>query len=390
MEDRLFKIRISPENINGDLVPVRYTLNEYSEVLPFDPCCQITGDTVTGITTGITFTYTSMTELLSGGTEGKSLLNLTIPIFLSENIVDIGYYNVFDGLISQKDTLLNFLFSADTINPYRYYFFNTSDIEFKKFLEFCDYQISWGDGTPIQVVTSVSPNYYYHDYVQDGEYEIVMSGMSPWGYNVIKKTVYVPFDNVTIDNPSGEVFFVPSGGNWLETPISYNYIFSGDSYCENNSPCCDFITVPFLVTGYTFSRVNDLEVYGKKVDLALGKFKPGVTVTGPNGSEGVWWGPSPDGLYTAYTINNINYYDYVDGSTVFVVESSGCTSDLICSAITKNEVLMNVISEIEVQSNVFAERGKNTALEYIQRLGEVRNMGQLDSYGYGFFNVIKI
>jgi hypothetical protein len=49
MEDRLFKIRISPENIKGDLVPVRYILNEYSEVLPFDPCCQITGDTVTGI-----------------------------------------------------------------------------------------------------------------------------------------------------------------------------------------------------------------------------------------------------------------------------------------------------------------------------------------------------
>ena len=31
MEDRLFKIRISPENIKGDLVPVRYILNEYSE-----------------------------------------------------------------------------------------------------------------------------------------------------------------------------------------------------------------------------------------------------------------------------------------------------------------------------------------------------------------------
>jgi hypothetical protein len=56
----------------------------------------------------------------------------------------------------------------------------------------------------------------------------------------------------------------------------------------------------------------------------------------------------------------------------------------------KNEVLLNVISEPEVQSNVFIERGKNSALEYVERLGEVNNMGSLMDYGYRFFNVIKI
>jgi hypothetical protein len=70
--------------------------------------------------------------------------------------------------------------------------------------------------------------------------------------------------------------------------------------------------------------------------------------------------------------------------------SSGMTPDMmVCSAITKNEVLLNVIDEPEVQTNVYVERGKNSALERIQRLGEVDNVGDLEKYGYKFFNVIK-
>ena len=38
-------------------------------------------------------------------------------------------------------------------------------------------------------------------------------------------------------------------------------------------------------------------------------------------------------------------------------------------------------------NNVFIERGKNSALERIQRLGEVDNVGDLEKYGYKFFNV---
>jgi hypothetical protein len=63
---------------------------------------------------------------------------------------------------------------------------------------------------------------------------------------------------------------------------------------------------------------------------------------------------------------------------------------IICTAITKNEVLLNVIDEAEVQSDVFIERGKQSGLESIIRLGEVDNVGDLLKYGYGFFNVIEI
>jgi hypothetical protein len=84
----------------------------------------------------------------------------------------------------------------------------------------------------------------------------------------------------------------------------------------------------------------------------------------------------------------MDYYDYEDGTTIFVL--SGVTPiDVVCSAITKQEFLLNVVDEPEIQSAVLVERGKNSALERFMRLGEVDNVGDLTKYGYGFFNVIK-
>ena len=80
----------------------------------------------------------------------------------------------------------------------------------------------------------------------------------------------------------------------------------------------------------------------------------------------------------------------MDGTTIFIVSSSGYTSDnIILSAITKNEALLNVIDEAEILSSVFVERGKNSAYESVQRLGEVDTLGDLQKYGYGFFNIEK-
>jgi hypothetical protein len=60
---------------------------------------------------------------------------------------------------------------------------------------------------------------------------------------------------------------------------------------------------------------------------------------------------------------------------------------MILSAITKNESYLNINDQPEVQTNVYVDRGKLTALEYIERLGEVDNLGDLVKYGYGFFKV---
>jgi hypothetical protein len=393
MDSRWYYIKISPEVIKNDLFVVDY--NQGNETLfPDEFCCNETTTTTTVPVTGYTYVYSSMTDILSGGTNGNSLLTgLTVPIMLTETTVDIGYYSVFDGFVLQKDTMTNFLFSGDPFNPYVVYFYNTSEIELKKYLAFSTYSIDWGDGT-IESVPNTAPTSYSHSYVQDGTYTITMTGASPWGVNVIKKEIQIPVTLLPIPNPNGTAYFIPAGGSWSGTPLMYDYLFTGDSFCDVNlQSSFNFTTVPFLVTGYTNSYVTDLEQWGSKFDPTrfAGKYKIGVQVTGASESVGTFWGPSIDGLYTAYTINDIDYYDYNDGTTLFMVQSSGFTPDwLVCSAITKNEVLLNVIDEAEIQSNVFIERGKNSAYERIQRLGEVDNVGDLEKYGYKFFNIINI
>jgi len=392
MDNRNYYIKISPEVIQNDIFKVNI-YSPFTEDVEIPFCCDIYTQQVTKYITGHTYVYSSMTEILSGGTNGNSILTgLTVPIMLTENTVDIGYYSVFDGMVLQQETMTNFLFSATTTFPNVYYFYNTSDTEFKKYLQFSNYYVDWGDGTPIQTITTNAPNYYQHTYSTTGEFTISMSGMSPWGSNIVQKTVEVPFTNIIITNPKGTAYFTPAGGSWSGTMFNYDYIFSGDASCDAQiMDITNFTTVPFIITGYTKSSVSDLEVYGSKNILFGGKYKIGVQITGTSGNIGTYWGPHPTEPYTAYTINGMNYYDYSDNTTIFAVESSGLTEDmLICSAITKNEVLLNVIDEAEVQTNVFIERGKLSALERIERLGEIDNIGDLEKYGYEFFNIIKI
>jgi hypothetical protein len=337
-----------------------------------------------------------MTEILSGGTNTKNyskvthqygtslLTGLTIPILLTETTIDVGYYSVFDGMVLQQDTMLNFVFSGNSSFPKRCYFYNTSDFEFKKYLEFSEYSIDWGDGSVSAITPTTSS--FYHDYDSLTGYTITLSGMSPWGTNIIKKTVNTPFTGTTILNPKGTAHFQPAGGNWSNTLLSYDYIFSGDATCDATLNDINLFNpinnIPFIITGYTTSSLSDLKQYGANL------YKPGTQVTGNTGMVGTYSGVSSDGLYTAYTINDIDYYDWSDGTTIFVVKSSGLTSDMVvCEPIVKNELLLGIIDEAEVQSNIFIERGKNSALERVERLGEVDNVGDLVKYGYKFFNV---
>ena len=255
MEDRTYHIRISPENLRKDLVLGNFALGSTTPIVD-DECCSITTTTTTVRFSGYSFYYPPLQDILSGGTNGSSLLTgLTIPVLLTQNTVDFGYYSVFDGMILQQDVITNFIFSGTPTNPFRFYLTNTSATLSKKFLEFSTYTIDWGDGTPTQSVPSVLGNFYFHDYpsTQTG-YTITMSGNSPWGLNVVKKQVSLPIQTPTIPNPNGTAFFTPQGGSWSGTLFSYDYLFSGDSSCEFSIDSYDdFTSVPFLVTGYTKS-----------------------------------------------------------------------------------------------------------------------------------------
>lgn len=359
MEQDYYKFKVSPENVISDLSTVDYR----------------------GTPVGV---YSAMTQVVSSGPGGSSLMTqLSVPILLRQSAVDVGYYSPFDGAVLQKNVVSNFIFSATTGSPYTYYVYNTSD-EFQKFLELSSYTIDWGDNSPKELINTFTPNFLSHTYAsQQKEYKITMEQTTPWGKNIIKKTIYTPYQDVKINNPNGECFFAPSYGNWIGTPVSYNYIFSGDAVNEVLPQTSqEYVTVPFTVSGLSKSRITELAQYGPR------RYQVGVPVI----SNGQIWGAIfvTASTYTGYTIQGVDYYDYSDGTTIFFENSSGfTTNNLTAVPITKDEVLLKVMDEPQISTNVFVERGKNSAYERIQRLGEVDNLGDMINYGYGFFNVVN-
>jgi hypothetical protein len=187
MVEQKYYFKISPENIKGDLITVNYT-GGTDYIYDVDPCCPITAITENTLT-GSTGVYTGMTYVLSGASGGTSILTgLTIPILLTQTGVDYGYYSVFDGAILQKEVITNFMFSATTGSPYTYYFYNTSDLELKKFLELTTFKVDWGDGTTIQTITGTAP--LSHNYpLGSNQYTITMTATSPWGISQVSKTI---------------------------------------------------------------------------------------------------------------------------------------------------------------------------------------------------------
>lgn len=369
MTQDFYKITISPENVKSNLSTINYS----------------------GITVGV---YSGMTKMVSSGVDGSSLLTgLTINILLKQNANDSGYYSTFDGAVLQKDVVNNFIFSATTDSPYTYSIYNTSD-QTQKFLELSTYTVDWGDGSPKEIITSFSPNSVSHLYPEDDRtYTITLEQTNVWGNTRISKKINTPYSDVISNNPKGTAYFTPAGGSWSNTPLSYDYIFSGDEITQVSRQTSDnYTSVPFTVSGFTESRLNELKLYGTQPSLPplySENFQVGVPVI----QNGQIWGSitnAETNVFTAYTIQNVTYYDYENGGTIFFEQSSGLTeNNLVGEPITKNEILLKVIDQPQIRSDIFVERGNNSAYERILRLDEVDSLGDLINYGYGFFNVVN-
>jgi hypothetical protein len=310
--------------------------------------------------------YSQISKVLTGETY------INVPIFLTQSYIDIGYYSEFDGAILQKETVLNFTFSGRT--EYEFCVNNTSLKN--NYTKNSEYIIDWGDDT---IETFIGDN-MCHTYNSDNIYNITLKQVNNFGTNIVTKSIKTPFDSTKIsDNPKGKFEFIPSGGPWKDTPIDYEYIFDGDShfdidyYTENQS---------VSLSGFTKSKLNELSNYG------VNKYKVGKPIYIGKVLLGQIDNITTE--FTAYTINDISYIDYKNSVSVFIVDVSGLTKNTtILSGITKNDVLMKSVSNVQIFSNVFIERGKISGYEKVLRLGEVKNIEELENYGYGFFNLVN-
>lgn len=379
MESQYIKIRISPEVLSSDIVQETYSGNTFG-------------------------VYSGMSEILSGGTFGQSLLTgLTIPIYMEQDTIDLGYYSTFDGDVLQIDVVNNFTLNVlgrggDLLSQHRINIRNTSDL-FASYNQLATYTVNWGDGSPNEPIPIEAQ--LFHQYPIDNKtYEVVINQVGPWGTITVRKKITLPaFDGNFPINPEGEVYFTPNIGSWTATPINYKYLFTGDTSTDKTKYLSEDYTTPYpyVVSGVTKSRIRELKTYGL-VPFVTGK------VIRKNSQD---WGyitnlsgydPSLNLFFSAYTIQGTNLIDYADGTTIFVTPSSGFTfdsysnmgngyADNVAPAIVKEELLLKISSQAEVQSNIFIERGKDSPYERVRRLGEVDSIGGLLRYGYGYFKL---
>lgn len=340
--------------------------------IPVEPV-NVTSIIPIGISVNLTITQPNTSQLI----------DLSVPILLKQDYEDLGYYSPFDGLISQLSEEVNFVFTANTESPFDVLIYNTS-ISGKTYLQNSTFIVNWGDGSPTENVEVVVPESLIHTYTDIGittGYTISFTGYTSIGSYVIKKNITLPYSLAPITNPFGTVEFQPGNFSWASTPTSQNFIATYDS--ENtvaDQVSSNFVSVPFIVSGFTESRLEELKIYGPN------PYVTNLTINLADGTTGVVTSQTPE--YTAYTINDQSYLDFSAGTSVFVVQSYGLTDNtLTATSITKLEYLMNVIDQPIIQSNVFIERGKISGMENFRRIGEINNTGSLSTYGYKFFDV---
>lgn len=377
MESEKLSFKISPEVLSTDIFGLVYTAQTTYD-LPANGV-PTSSTPFTSITQNFSL-YSGMTQILSGGTNGNSLLTgLTIPVLLTQTYNDIGYYSEFDGLICQKDIITNFLYSGDNpSNLFSVKLYNTSGDFTTSYLDFTTFIVDWGDGSTHQQLSTTNIG---HIYQTPGNYTITMSGSNPWGLTTISKPITIPLLNVTTPNPNGTIYFTPQGGSWTNTQLSLDYILPLDANQSlQYQSSSNWTTTPFIVSGFTKSKVNDLRRYGTE------PFTVGYLFTKNNQFYGKI--DYIDNDITGYTIENISYYDLPDGKTFYVTDSYGLKpNDFDSSLITKNEQLLDFVMAPQVQTDIYVERGKYSANESLTRLGEVDNIGDLERYGYGFFKI---
>tara|TARA_R110001583_G_scaffold79358_2_gene214352 strand:- start:6035 stop:7663 length:1629 start_codon:yes stop_codon:yes gene_type:complete len=247
------------------------------------------------------------------------LTGYTLPILLTQDFNDIGVYTPWDGLIVQRDVINNFVYTGynQTICV-----FNTSELELKRFLNFADYRVDWGDGSPPDYLNSSQTN-VCHNYLTPNPTgnTVTLSQTNPWGTTRMKKIIKTPYyENPIIPNVFGAVTFAPPN---LGDPIGcdfilQNYIFSGDSNPDvYDHLSLRYVDTPFPVTGYSeSSQLQLFAQYGANYLPTIGN-----QITLPDDSVGTVTEVNDD--YTAYTINYVNYIDYGGGSTYFEAMSFG-------------------------------------------------------------------
>jgi hypothetical protein len=157
-----------------------------------------------------------------------------------------------------------------------------------------------------------------------------------------------------------------------------------------------------VLTGVTDSKIEDVRSYNKDVPFIVGldinteqySNYVGDIIDGVNqicdiNTPKIYVFDTKNDLFigTEQQETGIQYKDFDDSTTFRFISEGWNQTNTSLSALTKEEFLLGIISRPEVENDVFIDRGVVPVLDYHLRLSEIRNLGQLQQYGNGYYNI---
>jgi hypothetical protein len=270
-----------------------------------------------------------------------------IPISLENDIDDLGFMSEFDGNIIEYNNVYNFSYIVNN-KKITLYISGKYELLLKQ-----NFIIDWGDNNESELIFDITDNNLYsieHTYINSSNYTISVKFITPWNKDIISKSIIIPND-ITIPNQLGTISGIKIPYTDIEN-VSQNYLNDLDNKDIN------YTGVTYMVV--TQSRINEKKLYGNN------KYKD-ITLYNDN-----------DIIYTGYTIDNIEYRDYIDGFTIMVVKTNEFTrEEILEKALTRNEMFLGFIDEPTVYSDIFVERGKNSISELNNKISQINNLGNL-------------
>lgn len=291
-------------------------------------------------------------------------LTFNLPVFLEDYGEQMGVMVGFDGNITQLEETSNFTYSGNSNTVTIYNTVNTNRLSF---LVDSVFTIYWGDGSssilPMTGINDVDISKISHTYASGGEKTITVTIESPWTVTELSKIIVLPFvSSFGFPTDLGELTFtVP----YSEPPITADQVYLQD-YRALTGKTADAV-IGFQGVGK--SRVDEFKLYG------TGNTYSGITIVSG---------------YTGYTIDGLTYIDTPDGTTIISGSTEQYYDDEVYNGmVTRNEHFIGFVVEPDIYSDVFVERGQMGVMEKNLRLCEIDNMGELEIYGNGYFNVRK-
>ena len=284
-----------------------------------------------------------------------------ILLYLENTVDELGVMVGFNGDMEQVEQLCNFTYSGTTGNTTISVFNSVNSDKLRTIVE-QNFTINWGDGTS-GTIGSTEYSTLSHTYVSGGTYSVSIYLSSPWTNQKLTKPITVPFDDPNIiDNEFGTFT---------------GYTITGGTFSQEYLNDLDLYTGATSGTTFTYVAIG-----GSKIDqkILYGQTTPIGITTGT--TEGLNW--------SGYTIDDFYYRDYSDGYTMITGSTVGFPKEeipILC--LTRNEHFIGFVDEPTIYSDIFVERGKQGVMEKNLRLCELDNIGEVELYGNGYFNVKK-